>query len=161
MEPVIIFLAVIFVAFVGAYLSSRRFGVLALSLATGSVLSGLWAVPFADWLTHMGISLTWLPNGVIASIVLLLLPLFILLTSGPKYFGKYERIAGALMIGVLAAAFLVQPLGRFLVLEGDALAVYRWLAGVWQYIVTIGLVAGVFDLFLFHNSKASKADKKR
>ena len=156
MEVILLFGGVVAVVFAGAFVTSRRFGVLALGLAAGSVSAGLWADWLARFLSGFGLSLPWLPIGVLATVILLLAPVLALLFSGPKYHGRYDRIASALAIGLLTAAFLVQPLGKFLILKGDALAVYQWLSGVWQYVVTAGLTLGVIDLFLSHSKNSSK-----
>ena len=46
-----------------------------------------------------------------------------------------------------------------MLLEGQALAVYDWLAAMWQYVVTVGLVLGIIDLFLLHNLRKSEPKK--
>jgi len=156
MGPIILFGSVVATVSLLSFLCARRFGALALSLAAGSVLAGLWSEWLAKVLSSFGISLPWLPTGVLVTIILLLAPMLVLLLSGPKYHGRSGRIISALAIGLLTAAFLVQPLGKFLVLEGDALAAYQWLAGMWQYVVTVGLVLGVADLSLSHSKKSAK-----
>jgi predicted PurR-regulated permease PerM len=78
---------------------------------------------------------------------------------GPRYSGRFERIFSALVIGVMVGAFLVKPLGQYLVLSGDSLIVYKHLLDWWQYIVTAGLIIGVVDIFVMHTQK--KSDKKK
>lgn len=155
MGPVILFSSVVAAVSIISFFCARRFGALALSLAAGSVLSSLWADWLARQLSSLGLGLSWLPIGALATIILLLAPMLVLLFSGPKSRGRYDRIVSALAIGLLTAAFLVQPLGKFLALKGDALAAYQWLAGAWQYVVTVGLVLGVIDLFLSHGKKSA------
>ena len=160
MEVVVLFGGIVFIVFVGAFLSARRFGVLALALAAGSVLAGLWADTLAGrFLQFSETQSVMVPAGVIANIVLLIAPVVLLLLSGPKYHGKWDRLLSAMAIGVLTAAFLVNPLGKFMLLEGQALVVYDWLAATWQYVVTVGLVFGVIDLFLLHNLRKSEPKK--
>lgn len=160
MSAMALFVAVVIVVFIGALLSARRFGVLALALTAGSVLAGMWSSWLAGQLVDLGVSLSWLPAGVLATVVLLVAPLMLLLISGPKYHGKFERIMSAVGVGILTAAFLIQPLGRFVMFEGAVLSAYVWLGGVWQYVVTVGVVVGVVDLFLMHSQKAVKPGKK-
>lgn len=157
---VVLFLAIIIAVALVAFLSARRFGVLSLGLAAGSVLAGLWSSWLADWLSSMDWQISWLPVGVLSTIIVLLSPLVILLISGPKYHRQVERIVSALAVGLLTAAFLIQPLGKFMKLDGDALVVYQWLASVWQYVVSVGLVLGVMDLFIMNTKKPAKNDKK-
>lgn len=160
MSIAVLFLGIVVVVFIGTFLSSRRFGALALSLAAGSVLSDVWSPWLADLLSKYGVGFAWMPSGVLATGLLLLLPLIILLMSGPKYSGKSGRIFSSLAVGVLTAAFLVVPLGQYMTLEGETLAVYQWLSSHWQYVVTAGLVFGVLDLVMLHGKKSAVSSKK-
>lgn len=161
MEVAIIFAVIVAAVFAGAFVSGRRFGALSLGLAAGSILSGFWAADLAVPLRGVGLSTEWLPAEVLATIILLIAPAAILLFSGPKYTKKFGRVVSALAIGVLTAAFLVKPLGGLMTLEGMALEVYKALAESWQYVVGAGLIIGVFDLFMLHNTRALKIDKKK
>lgn len=161
MEVVIVFTVIVAAVFAGAFVSGRRFGALALSLAAGSILSGFWADGLAIVLSGVGWSSDRLPAEVIATIVLLLAPAIILLFNGPKYTKKAHRTVSALAIGVLTAAFLVRPLGGLMSLEGAALDVYKALAEYWQFVVGAGLVMGVIDLFTLHTAIGGKIDKKK
>lgn len=160
MEVAFFFLAIILVVGLGALISGRRFGTLALALGAGSVISGLWAEWLSEQLEVFGFGVAGLPAGVLAAILLTLAPVLVLILGGPKYSTKLERALGSLAIGILTAAFLVQPLGKFMHLEGEALSIYELLSGVWVYVVTIGLVFGVIDLLLYHGSKQHRSRKK-
>ena len=160
MDVAIIFLGAVAVVFAGSFLSGRRFGVLAVGLAIGSVLSGLWAGELAKFVSGLGVSLPLLPMGVWATAVLLLAPLVTLMTSGPRYHRKARRAVSALGVGVLTAAFLVVPLGQFMVLQGDALTVYGVLKSSWAYVVTAGLVLAVIDLLTIHSGGHAAKQKK-
>ena len=161
MSVAFLFGGIILVIFISVFLSSRRFGVLALSLAAGSVLSGLWAGWLADMLTRYGITFDWLPVNAFAIGLLLMLPLVLMLFKGPKHPTTSGKIISAVAIGLLTAAFLVQPLGRHMVLEGDALAVYQWIAEYWQYVVTVGLSLGVVDVLLMSTKRPDKDKSKK
>ena len=159
MSVALLFGAIVVVVFLVAFISARRFGPLALGLAAGSLLAELWT----DWLTTLlegiGVDISWLPMGVVATVLLLLAPLVILLLGGPRYFARVERVLSACAIALLTAALLVRPLGEYLVLDGQALSVYTWLVSVWQYVVTVGLVLGIVDVFLLHNKKTPHEKK--
>ncbi len=159
MEIVILFGGITLISAVIALVSARRLGVLIMGLAVGSILSSLWS----DWLSSIlvgaGIEFSWLPAGVVSSVALQVAPLAFLLISGPRYAGKIERIFSALMVGAMSAVFLVEPLGQYLVLSGDALTVYKSLLEWWKYIMTAGLIIGVADVFIMHTQK--KSDKKK
>ena len=160
MSVAILFGVIVAVIFAAAFMSSRRFGPLALALAAGFLLAEWWSNWLGSILDGFGMELDWLPNGVIAVLLLLLAPLFALLASGPKYQKKHMKIVSAAGIAFLAAALLVMPLGKFMSLDGQALELYKMFAGAWRYIATTGLVLGVVDLFLAHTAKSGSGSKK-
>ncbi len=159
MSVAILFGVIVAVIFAAAFVSSRRFGPLALALAAGFLLAEWWSNWLGSILDGFGMELDWLPNGVIAVLLLLLAPLFALLASGPKYQKKHMKIVSAAGIAFLAAALLVMPLGKFMSLDGQALELYKMFAGAWRYIATAGLVLGVVDLFLAHTASARTSKK--
>ncbi len=159
MEVVLLFGSVVGIVFAGTFLSRRRFGVLSLSLAAGSVLAAVWAERLTVELERLGLGIDWLPVGVVATIILLLLPMTLLLLSGPKHQSGWARFMAALGAGILTAAFLVQPLGKYMVLQGQALEIYKLLVESWHYVVTAGLVAGVMDLILVSSPKKNDTKK--
>ena len=159
MSVAILFGVIVAVIFVAAFVSSRRFGPLALALAAGFLLAEWWSNWLGSILDGFGMELDWLPNGVIAVLLLLLAPLFALLASGPKYQKKHLKIVSAAGIAFLAAALLVMPLGKFMSLDGQALELYKMFAGAWRYIATTGLVLGVVDLFLAHTASGRSSKK--
>ena len=159
MSVAILFGVIVAVIFAAAFVSSRRFGPLALALAAGFLLAEWWSNWLGSILDGFGMELDWLPNGVIAVLLLLLAPLFVLLASGPKYQKKHMKIVSAAGIAFLAAALLVMPLGKFMSLDGQALELYKMFAGAWRYIATTGLVLGVVDLFLAHTASGRSSKK--
>ena len=159
MSVAILFGVIVAVIFAAAFVSSRRFGPLALALAAGFSLAEWWSSWLGSILDGFGMELDWLPNGVIAVLLLLLAPLFALLASGPKYQKKHMKIVSAAGIAFLAAALLVMPLGKFMSLDGQALELYKMFAGAWRYIATTGLVLGVVDLFLAHTASGRSSKK--
>ena len=159
MSVAILFGVIVAVIFAAAFVSSRRFGPLALALAAGFLLAEWWSSWLGSILDGFGMELDWLPNGVIVVLLLLLAPLFALLASGPKYQKKHMKIVSAAGIAFLAAALLVMPLGKFMSLDGQALELYKMFAGAWRYIATAGLVLGVVDLFLAHTAPARTSKK--
>ena len=159
MSVAILFGVIVAVIFAAAFVSSRRFGPLALALAAGFLLAEWWSNWLGSILDGFGMELDWLPNGVIAVLLLLLAPLFALLASGPKYQKKHMKIVSAAGISFLAAALLVMPLGKFMSLDGQALESYKMFASAWRYIATTGLVLGVVDLFLAHTASGRSSKK--
>lgn len=150
MSIIILFGAILAIVFTIAFVSSRRFGPLALSLAAGFLLSEWWASLLTGLLDGLKLAVNWLPNGVIAALTLTLIPLFSLLLGGPRYQRKHEKIISAVAIAFLTASLLVVPLGKYVSLDGQALDLYKIFANNWRYIATLGLVCGVIDLFMLH-----------
>ncbi len=158
MSVIILFGAILVAVFMIAFVSSRRFGPLALSLAAGFLLSEWWVSWLTELLDGLKLAVSWLPNGVIAALILTLIPLFALLLGGPRYQRKHEKIVSAVAIAFLTAALLVVPLGKYVSLDGQAMDLYKVFANSWRYIATVGLVFGLVDLFLLHTGghKSSK-----
>ena len=150
MSVIILFGAILAIVFTIAFVSSRRFGPLALSLAAGFLLSEWWASWLTGLLDGLKLAVSWLPNGVIAALTLTLIPLFTLLLGGPRYQRKHEKIISAVAIAFLTASLLVVPLGKYVSLDGQALDLYKIFANNWRYVATLGLVCGVIDLFMLH-----------
>lgn len=150
MSIIILFGAILAIVFTIAFVSSRRFGPLALSLAAGFLLSEWWASWLTGLLDGLKLAVSWLPNGVIAALTLTLIPLFALLLGGPRYQRKHEKIISAVAIAFLTASLLVMPLGKYVSLDGQALDLYKVFANNWRYVATLGLVCGVIDLFMLH-----------
>ncbi len=153
MSVIILFGAILVAVFMIAFVSSRRFGPLALSLAAGFLLSEWWASWLTGLLDGLKLAVNWLPNGVIAALTLTLIPLFALLLGGPRYQRKHEKIVSAVAIAFLTASLLVVPLGKYVSLDGQALDLYKIFANNWRYIATLGLVCGVIDLFMLHTGR--------
>ena len=145
-----------------AFMLNRRFGVLALALAAGALLAELWAEWLAGVIGGLGVSsVAGLPNGVVATIILTVGPLVLLLITGPKGHGKLLRLISAILIGVLAAAVLVQPLGKFMTLDAEAMKTYKLLSDWWYYVATVGLVVGLVDMSVPLKAKAPAAKKTK
>lgn len=152
MGVIILFCIILSAVFFLSFVFGRRFGPLALSLAAGSMLANFWSSWLAGLISDLGVKIAWLPNGVISALILTMLPLFVLLLGGPKYSKKHQRIISALAIAVFTAALLVVPLGRFITLDSGGFQVYKVLNYWWKYIVSVGLILGLVDLFLLHGA---------
>ncbi len=158
MNVVVVF-GVLALAFLGsAFVTKRRFGLLGLALAAGSILSGIWGYDAGLLISSLGI----FPSGPLTAAATLaaivLLPSVVLLFHGYTYKTIVGRIIGALLFTLLALAFLVEPLGHALALEGAGVDVYTWLVNNREVIIGIGLVIAVVDLFL--TKPAHLAEKK-
>lgn len=161
MTIILIFAAIALALFLGAFLSKRRFGLLGLALTAGSTLSTIWSYDAGLVVSSTGI----VPNGpftnAIVLSVIVLLPAIVLLFHGYTYKENAARVIGSLMFTVLALAFLVEPLGFALPLEGIGADVYSWIVDHKEVIISAGVVLAVIDLFFTKPAKLADKDKKR
>lgn len=160
MELLIVLAGVLAVLFAAAFITNRRLGVLGFALAAGSVLSSLWAETVTPWLRDFGLEIVAPPMTLLVAVVILLLPAILLLFSGPSYAKKTGRIIGASLFALLACAFLVDPLGANIILTPESQGVYDFIVANHEYIITLGLLASLFDLLATKTRKPPKDDAK-
>lgn len=154
--PALAFLIGLAVAlFLLAFITKRRFGVLGLALAAGALLSANWASTLTPFVADLGVEITMPPLATLVAMALILLPPLILLFSGPTTDSTVVRVIGSAAFAVLAIAFLINPLGQALRLEGPSLAVYSYVKTYHSMFVVAGLVAAIADL-LFVRAHAPK-----
>lgn len=156
MNVLIVVVATVALLFALAFFTKRRFGVLGLALAVGFVLSGLWTEPAIPLVAEAGLRIIAPPLGTIVATVLILAPAVLLLFSGPKYTAMPQRVIGAAAFAFLALAFMVEPLGSALVLEGDGKKYFDLLVANRDYIVTAGLIFALFDILTIKKPKPEK-----
>lgn len=160
MSIVLMFLAMIVVLFVAAFLTRRRFGVLGLALTAGATLSSLWAAQLTPLVAKAGLELVAPPLESVVAAALVLLPAVLLFFSGPTYHHTTERVIGSLAFAILAVAFLLQPLGNSLVLDETGQTIYRFFTQNQVYIVTLGLAFAIFDLLTTRTPKHRRDHSK-
>jgi hypothetical protein len=153
MSFLIIFLVVMAVLFVLAYMTKRRFGVLGLALAAGAMISTLWVGDLTPIIASAGLVLVQPPLESVVSAGLILLPAILLLFSGPVYKGKVQRIVGALAFTVLATALLLPPLGSALVIDDTAKPIYEAFFQYRPVIITVALIYALGDLLVTKTPK--------
>jgi len=158
MNVVIVFAVLAVVLFGAAYVTKRRFGLLGLALAAGSILSTIW-----DGTAGLLVSATGLvPKGPLTDAVtlslLVLLPPVVLLFHGTTYKKPLPRIIGSLLFAGLALAFLIVPLGHALPLTGVGAQAYQWLEVNRNLVISVGMILAVVDLFF--TKPASHAERK-
>lgn len=162
MNVAVLLVAVLVVVFVAVLMTGRRVGPLALAAAAGYVFVELWMEAVRVILGGLGINLPWLPDGVVAALILLLVPMGLLMIGGPAYHKKYEKLVAAAVVTVLVAALLVGILAKYLAVDGAAQTVVQQLTAWRPYIITVGLGMGLADLFLLHTVKTkSKPGPKK
>jgi len=153
----LILAGVLVAMFVIAYLTKRRFGVLGLALAAGAVISTIWTDMASGWLGSHDLNLDLGFQSGLAAAGLTLAPAMLLLFSGPTYSGQLKRIVGAGLFALLAAAFMVQPIGSALVLTDEARQTYELIESNRDLIIGIGLIVAIFDVFMTKTPKPPKS----
>ncbi len=135
--------------FLWAYVTRRRFGLLGLALAAGSMLSTIWAPAITKAISvHGFVVMNSLTNSFVLSAIVLA-PAILILLHGAKYHSSLARFVGALLFTLLALALLVEPLGYALPLTNQTgVQAYNWLTANKQMIISVGLVVAVLDVFL-------------
>jgi hypothetical protein len=148
MSFLVIFLIIIAALFAMVFLTKRRFGVLGLALAAGAILSTLWVGELTPLIVQAGIVVVKPPLESLVAAGLTLLPVVLLLSSGPTYKSMPQRLIGATAFAILAIAFLLQPLGSALVIDSVGQPVYDFFVRNHNMIVTVGLLLAVADILV-------------
>jgi hypothetical protein len=145
---VIIVVAVLTLAlFLLSMVHGRRFGLLGLALAAGSILSGIWSYDVGLIMSGVGVAYTPLSKAVIETCIALL-PAGILLFHGDKYKTLLGRLTGSALFSFLAIAFLVPSMGYVLMPQGIGADIYGWLVDNRSAVIGLGMMLAVGDLFL-------------
>ena len=161
MIPILVFAALALVLFAGAFISKRRFGLLGLALTAGATLSTIWSYDAGLVVSSTGL----VPEGVITQAVtqslVVLLPAILLLFHGYTYKNVVGRIMGSVLFAVLALAFLVEPIGYALPLEGIGADVYGFLKNYKEVIISIGVILAIADLFFTKPAAVAERSRRR
>ena len=158
MEIVIVYFILSVALFAAAFVTKRRFGLLGLALAAGSLLSSIWGFDASLVAGFFGFHSGPLTDAIVSS-VLVVLPAGLLLFHGYTYKTLIGRAVGAGMFTVLAIAFLAEPLSHVLIANGPAVGAYTLLLKNRMTIIGVGMVTSVIDLFL--TKPASDKHRKR
>lgn len=158
MNIAIVLLIILGLLFALAFFTRRRFGVLGLALAGGSILSELLASDLTPVIRDAGLELVSPPLASVVAAALLLLPAVALLFSGPLYKKMSKRIVGASAFALLAFAFLLPILSDALILEDDGKEIFDAVASYGSWIIVGGILFAVFDLL---TAKSKKEEKEK
>lgn len=161
MIPIIVLGAVAVLLFTGAFISKRRFGLLGLALTAGATVSTIWSYEAGLLVAGTGL----VPDGPVTQAVTLslivLLPAILLLFHGYSYKKMAPRIVGSLMFTLLALAFLVEPIGYALPLEGIGADMYKQISYYKNAIISAGVILAVVDIFFTKPVQAAEKSSKK
>ena len=157
MDVFIVYVVVVMALFVGSFVTKRRFGLLGLAIAAGSILSGICSYGVELMVNGAGFPSGPLTTAVVQSMIIIL-PAGVLLFHGYTYKTLFGRVIGAGLFATLATAFLIEPLGHVLMPHGLGANIYNWLVDNRDMIISVGLTLAVLDLFT--TKPVQLADKK-
>jgi hypothetical protein len=158
MIVIAIYMLIACTLFTLSFIARRRFGLLGLALAAGSLLSGIWGYDAELVAGFLGAPSGPLTSAVVLSIIVLL-PASALLFHGYAYKKLIGRIIGAILFTVLALAFLIEPLGHALVPQGFGENAYLWIESNRAVIIGWGMIIAVVDIFLTKPVKPTEKSK--
>lgn len=161
MTGILVLVVVAVVFWLLAYTTKRRFGVLGLALASGALLSLMWAGQLVGIVERADISLASISTAGLVSALLVLAPALLLLFSGPSYKSKNARVMGALLFAVFAVVLIAEPLSSLLVLDVQGREVFDLIMQYQPYMVTLGVMIALLDLLAIHTVSGGHEKKGR
>lgn len=149
MNVVFVFAGIGVALFLASFITKRRFGFLGLALAAGSLLSTIWTPFLTRLLAAGGYNFFGTLTDTVVLSAVVIAPAVLLIFHGPSYKNGVGRLFGALFFALLALAFLVKPLGYSLPLTDVAgLNAYKWIDANSTWIIGVGLIVAVLDVFV-------------
>lgn len=157
MSSVVLISIIAIALFAAAFFSKRRFGILALSLSAGFVLSDIWNYDAGLILSSTGLVPEGKMTAGITILLLTLLPSIILMFAGKKYKTVPVRIASSMLFAILALVFLTDSFKYLIDLRADH-QVYDILVSYRGSVIGAGMIIAVVDIFA--TKSPHKLDKK-
>jgi hypothetical protein len=144
------------ILFVIIYTTKRRYGLLALAVVAGSIISASWSTYVTAVLQLQGVKLLSPPLNAVVATLLIVLPATLLLFVGPKYKKKWQRAVGSLLFAVFGTLLIVIALAR----EVPDLMADNQIGTIaiqnYPIIIVVGVVLAIGDTILAHWSKSGK-----
>ncbi len=139
-----------------AYFSKRKYGLPALALIAGGVLSTSWSSYVTISLQQSGFVLVSPPLNVVVAVSLILLPALILLTVGPSHIKTHHRVIAAVLFTLLAMTLIIAAIGKEAPNLVAGVPLVSQIIILQPLIVVVGVVVAIADIFLHHMPGASK-----
>ena len=156
MISLVLLLGILGLLFLMPFATNRRFGVLGLGLAAGSLLSTNWTGTLTPFIEQQGVILIAPPLAIVVATALTIAPPLALLFSGPTYHGMWQRIVGSLAFAILGFAFLIEPLELALQLDGLGASLIDTTKTYSSIIIVVGIIGALADILLTGRHKAKK-----
>ncbi len=159
---VAVLIGLVLALFAGAFFTKRRFGLLGLALTAGATLSVIWLDDASRVISVTGLVPVGPITNAVALSLVVLLPAILLLFHGYTYKAMIPRIIGSLLFTILAVAFLLEPIGFALPLEGTSAYIYNQALNYKDLVISIGVILAIVDLFFTKPAHlAEKRSKKK
>lgn len=145
------------VLFAVMYITKRRYGLLALAMVAGSIISASWSGYVTTLLQDQGVKLLSPPLNVVVAVVLIILPAVFLLFVGPKYRQKWQQITGSLLFALLGTLLIAVAISRETptAIADNQVAVMA--AQAYPLIIVIGVTVAIIDTMLAHMPKKGRS----
>jgi hypothetical protein len=160
MSSLVIFGVLMLLLFGSAYLTKRRFGILALALAGGSLLVSVLGDTAGLLLAAEGSHLDRISPENLAVIIVTLLPALLLLLHGPRYHSSLPRLGASVAFVLLALALIIHPVQPLLTAHPAGLAIYRYIMQSRELIISAGIGSAILDIFFIKGSSHAKPGPK-
>ena len=161
MITIAILAGIVAVLFAGAFISKRRFGLLGLALTAGATLSVMWADTAGLMVASTGLVKDSPVTEAVTLSLIVLLPAILLLFHGYSYKNLFSRIIGSLLFAFLALAFLIEPIGHVLILQGIGADIYNQIVTYKDFIISAGVILAVVDLFFTKPAHVGEKEHKK
>lgn len=154
-------IAVVFCSlFVLAFMTKRRYGVLAMALAAGVDLAQNASGYVGDFLLANDVQFQPLGARIAAIILVTIAPAVIMLISGPTYRSKRAALVSSLAFAVLGTLLLIGPLtATWPATDSKTRDLIATIIAQRNTLVMIGLLAAIIDTFTIHNVSPRKHAK--
>jgi hypothetical protein len=149
---ILIFITMLLALFGLAFISRRRFGLLGLGLAAGTLLASQSLPLLEEFFQVFKQYLGGVSPAQAAAILLVLAPSLVLMLSGSKYHSGMMRLAGSLLYAVMAG-FAILPFVLSTINMPDD--VKNFVTTSHASALAIGVVIAVVDVFLTRHNKKS------
>lgn len=161
MVVIAVLIGLVLALFAAAFFSKRRFGLLGLALTAGATLSSIWSYDAGLIISSTGLVPVGPLTNAVALSTVVLLPAILLLFHGYSYKGIFSRIIGSLLFTILAVAFLLEPIGFALSLQGASAVVYNQALEYKSIIISVGVVLAIVDLFFTKPAHIAEKNNKK
>jgi hypothetical protein len=154
MIGLIIIIATFLVLFLMAFFTRRRFGLLGLGLAAGVLLNQLISPMLVGPVEGLHINFAPLTASGVLTIVMTILPSFLLLLTGPKQHGKIRRLITSLVYAVIATALIIIPITTaWPVADPMARNVLTLFTDIQLPILAFGIILALVDVLFTRREK--------